>query len=94
MAIIETRQIQSQMLKQPVKRRKRSKIPSKKNRMSLIYDYLDGEKRWVSTKEIHNEFPYVKRTLRATLSTMVDSNLVQRVLSLKDTRVKLYRIKQ
>ena len=91
MAILEAIQSTSQEPKPTIRKRKRSKIPSRTTRMHQIYEFLESEKRWVSTQEIHDKFPYVKRTLRATLSSMVDSGIIQRVLSLKDTRVKLYR---
>ncbi len=76
-----------------IKRRgRRSNIPPLEIRKNLIAEYLENEKRWVTTGEIHEQFPYVKRTLRSTLTEMVEEGLIRRSLSLKDTRVNLYRI--
>ncbi len=92
MSILGITQSNMETHKLAPRKRRRSKIPPRSTRMDQIYEFLEKEKRWVSTQEIHDKFPYVKRTLRATLSAMVDSGLIQRVLSLRDTRVKLYRV--
>ncbi|MHA2060259.1 MAG: hypothetical protein ACW976_05740 [Candidatus Ranarchaeia archaeon] len=92
MAILEAIQGTTSTTEPVVRKRRRSKIPPRSTRMHQIYEFLENEKRWVSTQEIHDKFPYVKRTLRATLSSMVESGNIQRVLSLRDTRVKLYRV--
>ena len=91
MAILEAIQSTTELPKLNVRKRRRSKIPPRSTRMHQIHEFLENEHRWVSTQEIHDKFPYVKRTLRATLSSMVESGIIQRVLSLRDTRVKLYR---
>ena len=65
----------------------------KKDRVRLILTFLDTEGSWVSTQEINNHFPIAKRTLRATLASMVSTDLIQKRTSLKDTRVTLYALK-
>lgn len=65
----------------------------KKDRVKLILNFLDNEGSWVSTQEINNQFPIAKRTLRATLASMVGTGLIQKRTSLKDTRVTLYALK-
>jgi DNA-binding IclR family transcriptional regulator len=64
----------------------------KQERIRLILDFLASHNRWVTTQEINVQFPIAKRTLRATLASMVDQDLVRKTTSLRDTRVTLYSL--
>ncbi|MHA1713702.1 MAG: hypothetical protein ACTSW4_06675 [Candidatus Ranarchaeia archaeon] len=65
----------------------------KKERVKLILAYLDKRGGWVTTHEINRQFPIAKRTLRATLASMVEQGLIRKTTSLRDTRVTLYSVK-
>ncbi len=64
----------------------------KRERIQLIIDYLAHHDRWVTTQEINSQFPIAKRTLRATLASMVNKERIRKTTSLRDTRVTLYSL--
>ena len=71
---------------------RRTRPPKKRERIQSIYQFLETQGGWVSTEKIHNEFQWIKRTLRATLAAMVEQGLIKKVRSLQDTRVALYTV--
>ena len=57
-----------------------------------ILSYLLSKNKWLSAKEINNEFEFVHSTLWKALRLLQDEELVVSCRSLADTRVTMYKI--
>ena len=66
----------------------------RERRIVSIYNYLAKQEDWTSTQEISKQFPIAKRTLRATLNSMVKEGVIRGAISLEDSRTRLYRAVQ
>ena len=56
-----------------------------------ILNYLMQQNKWLSAKEINNEFSFVHSTLWKALRLLQDEELVVSCRSLADTRVTMYK---
>ena len=70
---------------------RRAHWAKRERRIVAIYRYLLNKNDWISTQEISKKFPIAKRTLRATLNSMVKEGLIRGAISLEDSRTRLYK---